>query len=345
MPSLRKYPMLSEIQIPADPSSVASPKSTLSEQAISHLNRSGLLVQYVRELIIAETLATWERSPTDSISIDIPTIESGEHQNLRLERYKQAHWGHLVKSRFLACQSQLNRVLFSTIEVADLSLAQELYCRITEQGYSFNQLAIIHSQNSTAKLGGVVGPIAPAYLHPLIQQQLKGLEVKQLSPIFRLENHYIFLRFDRKIPAQLNTQIEQQLLDELFESWLEQQIIDRISILQVTNFVPTIEYIPCQVDILEIPISVAESLAQPLLWRIELEPIVPADSEQISISSSFFLPTQPASSIGSASFFPPSNPIISIAPREDRCPDSIGQKIAVFFAKTIARTPRWIIAR
>jgi hypothetical protein len=346
VPSLWKYLMLSEIQIPESPPSVASPKLTLSEQAISHLNRSGLLVQYVRELIIAETLAAWERSPTDSISIDIPKVESGEHQNLRLERYKQAHWGHLLKSRFLACQSQLNRVLFSTIEVTDLSLAQELYCRITEQGYSFNKLAITHSNNSTAKLGGVVGPIAPAYLHPLIQQQLKGLEAKQLSPIFRVENHYIFLRLDRKIPAQLNAQIEQQLLDELFESWLEQQIIDRISILQVTDFVPTIEYIPCDVAVSEIPILVAESLAQPLLWRIELEPTAPAASEQISITSSFFLPTQPGDSIGSASFFPPSDPIISIpqsggyckgkrsatanAPREDRRPDSIGQKIATF---------------
>jgi hypothetical protein len=340
-----------------------SPKLTLKEQAITQLNRSRLLVQYVRELIIAETLTAWERSTPDSIlqrrgcanEIDIPTITTGSEQKLRLERYKQAHWGHQIKSRFLACQSQLDRILFSTIEVADLSLAQELYCRIAEQGYSFHKLAITHSQNSTAKLGGVVGPIAPAYLHPLIQQQLKGLAIKQLSPIFRVENHYIFLRLDRQLPVQLNAQIEQQILDELFESWLEQQIIDRLSSIRVTNFVPAIECSPCELDVLGIPILVAESLAQPLLWRIEPEPTAPAASEQISITSSFFLPTQPRDSLAPASFFPPSDSSISIpqgggyckgkrdptanAPQVDRRPDSIGQKIATFCTNIFTRKP------
>jgi hypothetical protein len=227
--------MSNEIQTTEIPRSVKLPKLTLREKAIFHLNRSGLLLQYVRELIIAETLDEWERSSLNLATFNIPTIEVSDRQTRRLEQYKQAKWGNLLKSRFLACQSQLNRVLFSTIEVTDLSLAQELYCRISEQGYSFNKLAILHSQNSTAKLGGVVGPIVFAYLHPLIQQHLIGLKLKQLSPIFRVEDHYIFLRLDRRLPAQLNSKVEQQLLDELFEQWLEQQITDRIGNIRLIH--------------------------------------------------------------------------------------------------------------
>lgn len=227
--------MSNEIQTTEIPRSVKLPKLTLREKAIFHLNRSGLLLQYVRELIIAETLDEWERSSLNLATFNIPTIEVSDRQTRRLEQYKQAKWGNLLKSRFLACQSQLNRVLFSTIEVTDMSLAQELYCRISEQGYSFNKLAILHSQNSTAKLGGVVGPIVFAYLHPLIQQHLIGLKLKQLSPIFRVEDHYIFLRLDRRLPAQLNSKVEQQLLDELFEQWLEQQITDRIGNIRLIH--------------------------------------------------------------------------------------------------------------
>jgi hypothetical protein len=227
--------MSNEIQTTEIPRSVKLPKLTLREKAIFHLNRSGLLLQYVRELIIAETLDEWERAALNLASFDLPTIETGDRQARRLEQYKQAKWGHLLKSRFLADQFQLNRVLFSTIEVTDLSLAQELYCRISEQGYSFNKVAILHSQNSTAKLGGTIGPIIVAYLHPLIQQHLIGLKPKQLSPVFQVEDRYVFLRLDRLLPAQLNSKVEQQLLDEFFEQWLEQQIAERIGYIRLVT--------------------------------------------------------------------------------------------------------------
>jgi parvulin-like peptidyl-prolyl isomerase len=190
-----------------------------SDRIVYHLNRSKLLVKYWRSIVIEETLATWENSP------DFASM-SDRQINL-LESYKQAKFNRLVRSHFLSHKLQLDRVLFSIIQVRDLHLAEELYCQVAAQNRSFTNLAIKYSDSPTANRGGSIGPVCPLQLHPTIQQHLVGLEPQQISPIFLLEDHYILLRLDRLLPVQLNSHIEQQLRDELFEEWLQQQILSR----------------------------------------------------------------------------------------------------------------------
>jgi PPIC-type PPIASE domain len=183
-----------------------------------------LFAKYLQAAIIEETLATWESSPAFESIHDRVNIDVSDRQAALLELYKQTEFSRLVRSRFLARKSQLDRVLFSTIQVRDLYLAQELYCRIKEENQSFMRLATRYSDSHTAKRGGVIGPISALQLYPLIQHHLIGLQPKQLSPIFQLDEHYIFLRLDRSLPVKFTPEIEQQLLDELFEEWLQQQI-------------------------------------------------------------------------------------------------------------------------
>jgi hypothetical protein len=77
--------------------------------------------------------------------------------------------------------------------------------------------------------GGVIGPISALQLHPTIQHHLIGLEPQQLSSIFQLDDRSIFLRLDRSLAAQLTPPIERQLRDELFEEWLQKQILARLN--------------------------------------------------------------------------------------------------------------------
>jgi hypothetical protein len=198
------------------------------DRMIYHLNRSKLLVKYLRSAIIEETLATWENSPEFTLMRDRVNIDPSDRQSDLLELYKQSQFDRLVRSRFLARKLQLDRLLFSAIQVRDLHLAQELYCQVRTQNQSFTRLATKYSNSPAAKRGGVIGPVCTLQLHPAIQQHLMGLEPKQVSLIFQLDEHYIFLRLDRLLPVQLNPQIERQLRDELFEEWLQQQILSRI---------------------------------------------------------------------------------------------------------------------
>jgi PPIC-type PPIASE domain len=199
------------------------------ERLVYHLSRSRLLFKYLRSTIIAETLAVWESSPEfGSIRAGL-NIDDKNCQVDLLELYKQAEFDRLVRSRFLACKSQLDRVLFSVIQVRDLQLAQELYCRVKEENQSFTSIATSYSDSPAARRGGVIGPISALQLHPSLQHHLIGLKPKQLSSIFQLDEHYIFLQLDRSLPVQLTPQIERQLRDELFEEWLQQQILDRLN--------------------------------------------------------------------------------------------------------------------
>jgi parvulin-like peptidyl-prolyl isomerase len=197
----------------------------------AHLSRSKLLVKYLRETIVEETLDRWERSSEFDLV--------GDRQQALLEIYKQVEFRHLVRSRFLEVKSQLDRVLCSTIQVKNRQLAEELYCQVQLDSRSFTRIATAYADSPVAKRGGVIGPISALQLHPLIQHHLMGLQPKQLSPIFQLDEHFIFLRLDRWLTVKFTPEIERQLIDELFEEWLQQQIRNRlntISIDRTSNF-------------------------------------------------------------------------------------------------------------
>jgi hypothetical protein len=204
---------------------------------ICHLSKSILLPRYLRAVIIDETLTAWQQSLVDRDSY--PKIDKsanlGDSRADLLKQYQRAEWGHLIGSRFLQRKSQLDRVLFSVIQVADLNMARELYLRIDEQGQSFTHLATAYSEHPTANRGGCVGPISGTELHPLIYHQTIGLQPKQLSPIFELNDRYTFIRLDRWLPAQLDLAMEEGLLDEIFEQWLQQQIEARIDKIEIVS--------------------------------------------------------------------------------------------------------------
>jgi PPIC-type PPIASE domain len=201
---------------------------------VNCLTRSKLLVPYLRSTIIQATLAQWQQSPEYQLLLaSVPAIESdldpsqsiAKPQSI-LQQYQQAQWGHLLNTRFLQAKSQLDRVLFSAIQVEDFNLAIELYARVQEQEQSLTKLAIDYSQHPAAKMGGTVGPISPTHLHPIIHHHLIGLKPQQLSPIFQLDSNYVFLRLECWLPVKFDRQIQQQFLNEFFEQWLEQQIAD-----------------------------------------------------------------------------------------------------------------------
>lgn len=219
-----------EFQLSVQRADIPPPKLPIQpERLLHHLSRSKLLIKYLRWTIIEETLAVWKSSPEfESIRAGL-NIDDDNCQVDLLEIYKQTRFGRLVRSRFLACKSQLDRVLCSVIQVGNLQLAQELYCRIKEENQSFARVATAYSDSQSAKRGGVIGPISLLQLHSSIQYHLAGLQPKQLSSIFQLDEHYILLRLDRSLPVQLIPQIEQQLRDQLFEEWLKQQILHRLN--------------------------------------------------------------------------------------------------------------------
>ncbi|NKB18401.1 MAG: peptidylprolyl isomerase, partial [Pseudanabaena sp. CRU_2_10] len=142
--------------------------------------------------------------------------------------------GKKLESYFMTRKPYLDRVLYSLIRTKDLGTAQELYFRIQEGEQSFADLATQYSQGNEAATGGLVGPSPLSAPHPAISRTLAVSQPGQLWPPTRLEEWFIILRLEKFYPAQFDEPTRLQLMEELFESWMKEQIHQHSTIRAVS---------------------------------------------------------------------------------------------------------------
>jgi parvulin-like peptidyl-prolyl isomerase len=143
---------------------------------------------------------------------------------LRIARYKQTTWGAKLESYFLRRKAQLDRAIYGLIRLQDLGIAQELYFRISEGEQSFALLAREYSQGPEAQTGGLVGPAELGTLHPTLANALAVSQPEQLWAPMQLGPWWVLIRLEKFMPAQLDEAMRQRLLDELFQTWLQEQL-------------------------------------------------------------------------------------------------------------------------
>lgn len=151
-------------------------------------------------------------------------LEALATRELRIEKFKQATWGEQLEPYFFKYKSKLDRVIYSIIRTTDVEIAQELYFRLLDGEQSFAELAKKYSQGQEAHNGGQIGLIALGQLHPALAKILASGQPGQLWSPFRLGEWLVIVQLQQFIPAQLDEQMRQQLLDVIFETWLEEQM-------------------------------------------------------------------------------------------------------------------------
>ncbi|MEN9243293.1 MAG: peptidylprolyl isomerase [Gloeomargarita sp. DG02_5_bins_242] len=151
----------------------------------------------------------------------VVTVATRPH---RLQRFKEMTWGAAVESYFLKRKEQLDRVVYSLIRTQDGGVAQELYFRISEGEQAFAEAAKEFSQGAEAATGGLIGPMPLGKLHPSLKKLLAVSQPGQVWPPVQLGPWWVVVRLEKLLPAQLDEATRQQLVDELFHQWLEQQL-------------------------------------------------------------------------------------------------------------------------
>lgn len=174
--------------------------------------------QLTSELQRQQWLELYEMTPEQLETIAI--------RELRIEKFKQANWGPKIESHFLKHKSLLNKVIYSLIRTKDEGLADELYFRLQEKEQSFTELARQFSQGPEAKSGGWCGPVELGKISPKLAQMLYGSKPGQLWRPTRLGEWLVIVRLEILIPALLDKSMRQRLLDELFEAWLEEKLVE-----------------------------------------------------------------------------------------------------------------------
>jgi parvulin-like peptidyl-prolyl isomerase len=221
-----------------------------SDLILQQLSDSQLLPQLLRETIVEETIDRVAReyqielTPTpeefeplyDQVAKITPFQGMNYEQlaaittrTLKLQKFKQAGWGHKVSSYYETVKDRFQQVSYSILQVEDCLIAQELFFRVQSCEQSFSDIAIEYSQDRSAQNGGAIGTIFLKEVDPNIVGILIQLSPGELSTLFQLNGYYGFIRLNEMKLPQLDENMHQLLLDELFEDWLKTQLTADIS--------------------------------------------------------------------------------------------------------------------
>ncbi len=145
-------------------------------------------------------------------------------RELKIEKFKYATWEFKLESYFLTHKSSFDKVIYSLLRTTKQEIATELYFRIEAGEQSFAELARKYSTGTEAQTGGLIGPIELSKPHPTLAKILSISKPGQLWSPIQLGEWFVILRLEKFIPAVLNDTMRQQLLNGLFESWIQEQV-------------------------------------------------------------------------------------------------------------------------
>ncbi|MBD3886682.1 peptidylprolyl isomerase [Phormidium tenue FACHB-886] len=220
-----------------------------AEKVVTLLANYQMLPQFLREIMIDQAIApfactseeqaeacqkfyqkyqiTTEVERQEWLELYEMTLEDLEVlacREQRIEKFKRATWQHKLKSYFLDHKSSLDQVIYSQIRVKDAGVANELYFRIQEGEQTLAELAQKYAPEPEAKTGGLIGPIELGQLNPALVPKFYAHLPGQLLPLTQFGEWFAIIRLEQLIPAQLNEAMQQNLLDEQFEAWIEEQL-------------------------------------------------------------------------------------------------------------------------
>ena len=141
-----------------------------------------------------------------------------------VEKFKNDTWGSKVESYFISRKANFDQAIFSLLRTPDGLLSQEIYFRIQEGEESFSELAQRYSKGPEANTGGVIGPVPVSNLKPTLAKNLSISQPGQLWSPTRLEEWFVIVRLEKFLPAALDRAMRQRLLNEMFETWISEQM-------------------------------------------------------------------------------------------------------------------------
>ena len=206
-------------------------REILLDQAIAHIQLTPEEQQQNLALFYQQSQITNEEQRQAWLKQSGMTLEQLETSILRtarLEKFKHQTWDDQLEGHFLNSKDKLDQVIYSLIRSRDSGIVLELYFRIQEGEGDFSALARQYSEGPEAQNGGLIGPVELNVPHPQIVQLLKSTPAGQLCLPIAVGEWWILLRLEKYISSQLDDNIRQRLRNDLFQTWLSQQIQTKI---------------------------------------------------------------------------------------------------------------------
>ena len=158
----------------------------------------------------------------------------------RLMRFRQATFSLHVEEHFSRTKRDRDQIIYSMLRCKSRSKIEELSLAIREGELEFASAAIRYSEGLESAQGGRIGPISPHAGHPELQDRLANANEGDLIGPFPIGDTHVLLRLDTRITTRLDDALQAQLLEELYNAWLDRQL----SSLEVGDSIEPPEYIP-----------------------------------------------------------------------------------------------------
>lgn len=157
----------------------------------------------------------------------LPDLRDVAAREGRISKWKQSEFGPLVEEYFDQHKGQMEKVVYSLLRAKDPGVARELWFRIHEGEATFAELAPVHSSGAEKFTGGIIGPVALGSAHPALAEHLRGAHEGGLLRPFRAGEWHLVARLEKRIPAVLNDQLRNGIIEELAKKQMEAHVRQR----------------------------------------------------------------------------------------------------------------------
>jgi parvulin-like peptidyl-prolyl isomerase len=229
LPLLSKYQILPQLA-----------REIIIDRAITMIECTAEEKQIAQQQFLQQNQISQEQIPAwlKQKGITPEEFEKQLLKGIKLDKYKKNTFSHELHNYFLKRKPQLDQVVYSLIRHQDAGTIQELFFRIQENESSFVDEARKHSQGPEAQTGGLIGPVEIHTPNPKIAKILSESKPGQVWSPTKVGEWFILVRLEKYIAAQFDQSMQQRLIDELFQTWLREQIQQTVTLVPaetVTN--------------------------------------------------------------------------------------------------------------
>lgn len=162
--------------------------------------------------------------------------EAGIQESLLREKLAEELFGRQIESYFIQNRLQYEQAVVYRILVPYFPLAQEIFYQIEEEEISFFEAAHLYDIDECRRLAcGFEGKLSRWQLQADISALVFGANRREIIGPLKAEEGFELLMVEELIPAELTPAVRQQILDQLFDEWLESELNYFIHNDQLTN--------------------------------------------------------------------------------------------------------------
>lgn len=198
---------------------------------------NGLGPELLQELHGADLLAPLLRGRLRSFLVDASGLAEGEtprpEDDPRWQALASSWFESQVDRRYLERRDALERVAFRLLRTPSKGVVLEAQQRLMNREEEWMTISERWGVDPEKRFSGRIAPTPPSKLAPELTMALRRLQPGELSEPIRLGKLFALVELEQWLSVDLTDELRRQLEQELLDAWLEQQLADLISSLEL----------------------------------------------------------------------------------------------------------------